>query len=113
MDGWVGGKDGMGTANNGYFQYRDNPNRLHAPLYNSYNIVGEKRTLLRSLLRASLHFRDTSYANVMPRSFELPKFRNELTKVVNGGKSSDLWIAKPSYGSTARGSYSTTTHTCI
>jgi hypothetical protein len=101
----------MGTANKGYFQFRDNPNRIHAPLYNSYNIVGEKRTLLRSLLRASLHFRDISYAHVMPKSFELPKFRKQLTTVVNKGKSSDLWIAKPSYGSTARGSYSTTTHT--
>ena len=41
----------------------------------------------------------------MPRSFELPKHREQLMKIIKRGKSSDLWIAKPSYGSTARGIY--------
>ena len=105
VDGWVGGGDGMGNANGGHFKLRNDPKHLHAPLYNSYNIVGEKRTLLRSLTRAALHFKDPSYLQVMPRSFELPKQRGELIKAVKRGRNSDLWIAKPSYGSTARGIY--------
>ena len=105
VDGWVGGADGMGTANKGYFPHREDPKRIHGPLYNSYNIVGEKRTLFRNLVRASSHYLDKSYEHVMPRSFELPKHREQLMKIIKRGKSSDLWIAKPSYGSTARGIY--------
>ena len=36
VDGWVGGADGMGTANKGYFPHREDPKRIHGPLYNSY-----------------------------------------------------------------------------
>ena len=102
VDGYVGGKLGMGSGN---ALSHLKPSQIVAPLPDAYNILGEKRNLLRALQRAAKHFNDESFLRVMPASYELPRQRIELVGAVKKENDEFKWIAKPSYGSTARGLY--------